>query len=132
MILHHQADIQATTSSGETPLHVAAENGHTAVVEALLKNGADIQSTTDGSETALPTAAKTGHYEAVETLLKHGAKVTVKDRDGLRPLESALDSECTFGERGQNIDATALTLLKSMGEEQALQETRILPAPSVD
>ncbi|KAH8774528.1 ankyrin repeat protein, partial [Diaporthe sp. PMI_573] len=89
LILHHQADIQATTSSGETPLHVAAENGHTAVVEALLKNGADIQSTTHGSETALHTAAKTGHYEVVETLLKHGAKVTVKDRDGLRPLESA-------------------------------------------
>ena len=53
LIAVHMADVNATTSAGETPLHNAARNGHVSIVAALIAAGADVNVTTSAGETPL-------------------------------------------------------------------------------
>ena len=59
---------------GWSPLHVAAQKGHAAVCELLLKAGADIEyQHPETGFTALMVAAQLGQAAACELLLKKGA-----------------------------------------------------------
>ena len=66
----------------ENALHLAARNGHTAVIEALLEAGADINALEGTHSTALMYAVYNGHLESVELLLKEGAELNVRDQGG--------------------------------------------------
>jgi ankyrin repeat protein len=66
----------------ENALHLAARNGHTAVIEALLKAGADVNALEGTHSTALMYAAYRGHLDAVELLIKQGAELNVRDNGG--------------------------------------------------
>lgn len=66
----------------ENALHLAARNGYTAVIEALLKAGADVNALEGTHSTALMYAAYYGHLEAVELLIKQGAELNVRDQGG--------------------------------------------------
>ena len=70
---------------GPTPLHIAAENGHVAAINALIKAGA-YHGKWYGGQTALHTAAKNGHADAIDTLIKGGAYVDDGDIFGRSPL----------------------------------------------
>lgn len=67
-------------------LHLAARNGYTAVIEALLQAGADINALEGTQSTALMYAAYYGHLEAVELLLEEGAELNVRDQGGQTAL----------------------------------------------
>ncbi|WP_353274418.1 ankyrin repeat domain-containing protein [Wolbachia endosymbiont (group B) of Hofmannophila pseudospretella] len=62
-----------------TLLMIAAENGHTNIVEILLKKGADVNKKDSYGPTALHLAAKNGHTNIVEILVEKGADVNVRD-----------------------------------------------------
>ena len=80
-----RSDIDVGKRSGlgmlrsETPLHAAADNGHTEVVAALLKAGANANTPFTLclgmllSGTPLSAAAQKGHTEMKALLLKAGA-----------------------------------------------------------
>ncbi len=72
-----------------TPLHVAAQKGHTRVVRELLKRGADITAITTTKETALHLAADKRREAVVAELLKNGAPVNSQDNGGNTPLSHA-------------------------------------------
>jgi len=85
------ADVNSRDDDGETPLMRAADDGHTAIVETLLKSGADVNAIDEDGETALMMAAEEGHAQIVKLLLDAGANANAKDEDGETALQKALD-----------------------------------------
>jgi ankyrin repeat protein len=53
---------------------IAAEKGHTKIVQLLLEKGADVNAKNKYGETALMYAAENGHTETVQLLLEKGAR----------------------------------------------------------
>ena len=60
--------MKAQNRAGQTPLHMAAGGGHSAVVQLLLESGADVNAKDRRDQTALDLAQKAGHDEIVELL----------------------------------------------------------------
>jgi uncharacterized protein len=60
-LVAHGADVNGRGDLGNTPLHQAALNGHTAAVATLLELGADPAMRNELSETAL-RVAELGHH----------------------------------------------------------------------
>ena len=58
------------TRSKETPLHCAAQYGHSAVVSQLLEHGCDASIRNAREESALDLAAQYGRLETVERLVR--------------------------------------------------------------
>jgi ankyrin repeat protein len=66
-----RCDVNATSSGGWTPLHLACQTGKSEIVAELLKYGADDSLTLDNDgETALYVAAAHGRCQVVELMLK--------------------------------------------------------------
>ncbi|KAL5487196.1 hypothetical protein EMCRGX_G019771 [Ephydatia muelleri] len=65
-----------------TPLHEAAANGHTSLVDLLVTCGADINCRSKGGHTPLHLAAKWGHSETVQILLRYKADLSLTDGFG--------------------------------------------------
>jgi ankyrin repeat protein len=58
----------------QTPLHLAAEKGHTGVVELLIRHGADLSARDEFNLTALDGALKAGHVELAQMLRARGVE----------------------------------------------------------
>ena len=80
---------------GWPPLAYAAYNGHTVIVEYLLKRGAEIDAKTENGSTALFFASRFGHIETVRTLLKHQADPTIVNDNDETAVDWALKSKNT-------------------------------------
>ncbi|MGA8028634.1 MAG: ankyrin repeat domain-containing protein [Bryobacteraceae bacterium] len=83
------ADVNAGSSSGETPLHNAVYSGNVALVELLLASGADVNAKERSGSTPLHVAAQRGYKEVAEVLLAHKASVDAKNNVGTAPLQFA-------------------------------------------
>ncbi len=82
MLLYAGANVKAATRLGAyTPLVLASESGHGAMVEILLRAGADANVTTSTGASALMLAAASGSGEAVRILLDRGAQVNAREAE---------------------------------------------------
>lgn len=75
LLLHHrhkrhQADIEARSDGGWTPLHNASDHGSLTTVDTLLLAGAQVNAQLLNGVTPLHLAAQAGHYAVVERLLR--------------------------------------------------------------
>ncbi|KJV34831.1 ankyrin repeat domain-containing protein [Luteibacter yeojuensis] len=102
------ADISATDSYGETPLH--SRSGHwNGKIGVLLELGADVHCTDSGGETPLHKAASVGNVQTARTLLERGARLDALNRSGLSPLALALQ-RCTNAKIPQIVEIAQLLL----------------------
>merc|ERR1712098_775210 len=69
------ADLNWPRNSGETPIFIAAENGHAKIVEFLVKKKVDLNRANKIGETPVATAVAEGHTGIVKILIDSGAKV---------------------------------------------------------
>ncbi len=84
----NQADLtEHSPQDGSSPLHLAAQKGHTSVVKFLLSEGATIDSLDNAAWTPLHWAAVMGHLDTVITLNESGADKKIKSSNGWTPLE---------------------------------------------
>ncbi len=74
----------------ETPLHLAAAEGHVNVIDALLAFGASPAATTSSGWTPLHRACLWGQTKAVAALLRGGADYRLVEVHGMTPRDVAL------------------------------------------
>src|SRR5689334_8350052 len=67
---------------GITPIHAAAANGRTQIVELLISAKADVNAKDTGGATPLISAAAANHPDTVAALLAHGADVSARGPGG--------------------------------------------------
>jgi ankyrin repeat protein len=79
------------TKDGETPLHLAAGAGHTAVVRILLERGAKIDAIDAGRTTPLQRAVESEHADTVRFLLEKNA-MAGSDEQSASLLSGACDN----------------------------------------
>lgn len=86
VLLAHGAAVDAQTRAwdgpGETPLSMAAEAGHAAVIAVLAEAGAELTGPADSAR-PLTTAAGAGHGAAVRQLIQRGAPVAAGRQEAL-------------------------------------------------
>ncbi|KAK3233556.1 hypothetical protein CYMTET_56151 [Cymbomonas tetramitiformis] len=75
----------------QTPLFLAAQNGHVEAVQGLLHGGASCASADQEGCTALHLVALHGHVEVLHVLLKAGASVHAMDERAYTAREAALE-----------------------------------------
>ncbi|KAK7476633.1 hypothetical protein BaRGS_00032108, partial [Batillaria attramentaria] len=87
MLIEKGAKVDEPNSDRNTPIHVAAEESQSEVLQLLLKRPVrDINAVNDKQETALHKAAGSGDKKCVELLLKKGADVNRRDYQNNTPL----------------------------------------------
>jgi ankyrin repeat protein len=99
------ADVNTKTELGETPLHLAALEGHKKVAELLIADGVDVNTKDKIGSTPLCMAVAAGHKEVAEHLITKGAEVN--GNDGRHPLSFALTKEIAelLIAKGANVNA---------------------------
>ena len=85
-LLQNDANVNAATNDGTTPLDIAAQNGHLPIVQELLNNGAHVNAARNYGTTPLLIAAQNGHLPIVQELLNNGAHVNAARTSGATPL----------------------------------------------
>ncbi|XP_040297997.1 histone-lysine N-methyltransferase EHMT1 isoform X6 [Bufo bufo] len=72
-----------------TPLHAAAEMGHTDICHLLVQAGANLDNCSEDQRTPLMDAAENNHLETAKYLVKAGALLDPKDAEGSTGLHLA-------------------------------------------
>ena len=81
--------IRVVFAAGDTPLHSAAQWGHTEIVQLLLNNGAVVDAANESQQTPLHYASAFRHKQVVELLVNAGADLNRKEKNGYSPLALA-------------------------------------------
>ena len=100
-----------------TPLHLAAERGHTATVEFLAdKFKASVFDRTKDGSTLMHIAALNGHPDTAMALFKKGVPLLMPNRNGARGIHTAAMKGHvavinTLLNKGENVDAVTNVII---------------------
>jgi ankyrin repeat protein len=122
LLLERGADGNACNKWRETPLLIAANNGHTTAVKALLKSGADPSLCSEAGWSALTFAAHKGYDDIVTLLLQADAPVNCRVTED---LSTPLHKACAGGKPGHL--SAVKQLLDAQADVHALNKWRETP-----
>jgi hypothetical protein len=134
LLLEHGADAHLPTRNDVNALMLAAglgtaeqdttgrfknENDIIEAIDILLAQGIDINATDDRGRTALHGAALMGYDDVVAALVDRGADLTITDREGFSPLDTALGLAGGFGFTGGEgrVNESTVALIERLLEE---------------
>lgn len=80
------ASLLATNQHGQSPLWLAARNGHEAMVQYLVQQNGDVQFRSPIGITPLAVAAREGYLSIVQLLIRFGADPNTESNDHASPL----------------------------------------------
>ena len=83
------ASLDSRNEQRNTPLHVAALNGHDFLTDYLIEKGAKINETNIDNSTPLHLAAEKGFIDVVKCLINLGALLEPRQKNGFTPLHLA-------------------------------------------
>ncbi|KAF4522686.1 hypothetical protein B566_EDAN010467 [Ephemera danica] len=110
-------DMNQGDDHGFSPLHWAAKEGHTKLVEMLMQRGARVGATNRGDDTPLHLAAAHGHRDIVHMLLRQRADINFTNEHG----NTALHYACFWGYDAIAEDLVAQGALVVVDTAQALR-----------
>jgi hypothetical protein len=84
------------TGNGNTPLHIAAQNGHLDLVKLLIEKGGDPNLMNKKNNTPLHMALSYDYIEVSEYLLQHGADGNLLNESGF-PARRGLEGDKCLG-----------------------------------
>jgi ankyrin repeat protein len=89
-LLKAEANINARSRYGDTPLTAATYFCHPNVAEFLIEQGADVNAKNEGyGSTPLMLAAECNNVEIVKALLERGARINEKNKKGMNAVTAA-------------------------------------------
>lgn len=74
ILIESHANVNLQDNSGDTPLHVSARKGRTAVAVILMNTGASTSKVNNENQTALDTAAVHGNLECFRKMFDHATE----------------------------------------------------------
>lgn len=100
-------------NDGRIPLHLAAQEGHLAVVQSLVQHESTVNKKSHDGKTPLRAAAIEDHRNVVEYLLTVGADIDYIDADGrstlyVLALENKRETAAFLLEKGAKVDTVDL------------------------
>ena len=114
LLLAHGAKVNTVSTQyerGDTPLHSAAQNSQTVLVELLLSHGAEVNAENTYGDTPLHLAVeRDSQPKLIAILLHHGADANAKSLTGVTPLHKIFEDIPT-GERKSAIPEIVTMLL---------------------
>lgn len=130
-LLSKGAKVNELNPQGSAPLHTAARNRASNLIELLIASGADIELPDSDGVTPLVHAINRNHVPSVKALIDGGVKIEALNAKGYTPLEIALGEDKLFAakaliEAGADVNAagggqkvTPLMLVASQLAKQA-------------
>eukprot|EP00118_Oscarella_pearsei_P014972 m.131774 g.131774 ORF g.131774 m.131774 type:complete len:190 (+) comp38051_c0_seq26:742-1311(+) len=89
--LRCRAWVNAQSTFGESPLHLAAFFNHITIAQILLRHSSNVHLLTKNGRSPLHWAAKKDHAEMAKLLVKHGALTKLKDGFGATAFSMAFE-----------------------------------------
>ncbi len=116
-------DINIPDNAGNTPLQIAALEGHVKIVKMLLEAGCDITCKNIDMETPLIDAVENGHLEVVKLLLDAGLDPRQSNAKGEEPLDLVNDENDNYEAiRAALIEAKEKDTMRRYSEDHNWQQ----------
>ena len=92
-LLYSGADVNRTTSNGDTALAIAITKGSSKYEKLLIQAGADVNIADKDGQTLLANACMSGDADRVQFLLKHGAFVNINYENRIKPFSDLIKDQ---------------------------------------